>query len=478
MKSVWQQSCEIGKRESLDRDIKCDVLVVGAGIAGILTAYLLKKQGIDVVVIEAKEIGSGNTSGTTAKITSQHDLIYDTLISELGEKKAKQYADANQLAIKKYKEIIEEKNIECDFEEKPAYLYTLGDVEALYLEGKAAAKLGIECEFVKEIDLPFEINLALKFNNQAQFNPLKFIKRLAEELIIYEHTTALEVKEDLVLTNRGKIKANSIVIATHFPIINVPGYYFARMHQERSYIIALENTQDIDGMYIDIGDNGYSFRNYENLLLLVGGNHRTGKKEESSYEILRGIGRKLFPKSKEKYCWSAQDCMTLDKIPYIGKYSSEESNIYVTTGFNKWGMTSSMVSAMILADMIMVKENDFKEVFSPKRLDISMSISDFLENGVEVTKGLLGEVAHIPKEHIESIEKGHGGIVEYNNEKVGIYKNKEGKIFVVTTKCPHLGCELQWNSDELSWDCPCHGSRFDYRGKWLDSPAIGGLCHE
>lgn len=479
MKSLWSESCKFRKREALNKDIKTDVLVIGAGIAGILTAYMLKQKGREVVVIDATEIASGNTKNTTAKITSQHNLIYSKLITEFGEEKARQYAKANELAIKKYKEIIEDRRIECDFEEKPAYVYSLNEVEVLKEEAEAAKKLGIDAKFVQEANLPFKIKGAIKFNNQAQFNPLKFLKDISNELVIYENTRALEIKENLVFTSGGNITAKNIVVATHYPIMNAPGYYFMKMHQERSYVLALENTNKIDGMYIDLNKEGYSFRTYNNLLLLGGISHRTGENEEGgSYDELRKVAKRLYPKAKEKYHWSAQDCMTIDGIPYIGRYSSETPNIYVATGFNKWGMTSSMVSAMIISDMILEKENDFSEIFSPRRFDLSLSINNIANDLIETAKNFIAQKVYIPSSEIEHIKNGHGGIIEYNGEKVGVYKNKEGKEFFVSTKCTHLGCQLSWNADELTWDCPCHGSRFDYKGRLIGSPATKDLVEE
>lgn len=476
MKSVWSESCKFRKREALNKDIKTDVLVIGAGIAGILTAYMLKQNGRDVVLIDAAEIASGNTKNTTAKITSQHDLIYSKLITEFGEEKARQYAKANELAIKKYKEIIEDKRIECDFEENPAYVYSLNEVDVLKEEVEAAKNLGIDAEFVQEANLPFKIKGAVKFNNQAQFNPLKFLRGISNELVIYENTRALEIKENLVVTSGGNITANNIVVATHYPIMNAPGYYFMKMHQERSYVLALENTSEIDGMYIDLNKEGYSFRTYNNLLLLGGISHRTGENEDGgSYDELRKVAKRLYSKAKEKYYWSAQDCMTIDGIPYIGRYSSETPNIYVATGFNKWGMTSSMVSAMIISDMILEKENDFSEIFSPRRFDLSLSINNIANDLIETAKNFIAQKVYIPSSEIEHIKNGHGGIIEYNGEKVGVYKNKEGKEFFVSTKCTHLGCQLSWNADELTWDCPCHGSRFDYKGRLIGSPATKDL---
>ena len=438
MKSIWDESCEFDKREELKGDIKTDILIIGAGITGILIGYFLKQSGREVVLIDKSEIARGNTRNTTAKITSQHDLIYNTLIEEFGEEKAKQYAYANELAIKKYEEIIKERKIDCDFEKVPAYIYSLNETDKIIKEVEAAKKLGIDAEF-----------------------------------IIYENTRAIKIEENLVSTDKGNIIANHIVIATHYPIMNAPGYYFMKMHQERSYVIALENANSIEGMYIDYEKQGYSFRNYKGLLLLGGISQRTGENESGgSYDKLRKFAKEIYPNSKEKYHWSAQDCITIDGIPYIGRYSDSTPNIYVATGFNKWGMTSAMVSAMIISDFILGKDNDFSEIFSPKRFDLSLSINNIANDLVETAKNFIAQKISIPSSEIDHIKNGHAGIVEYNGQKVGVYKDKKGKEFIVSTKCAHLGCELHWNADELTWDCPCHGSRFDYKGNLIDSPAV------
>ena len=472
MESVWNSGFNFRKRETLSNNIECDVAIIGAGIAGLLTGYMLNKSGREVVIIDAKCIGSGNTKNTTAKITSQHDLIYNNLIKEFGEEKARQYAKANELAIKKYREIIEEEKIDCDFEEKDAYVYSLNEVENLEEECKGAKKLGIDAELMSEVSLPLKVKGALKFKNQAQFNPLKFLNPISEKLNIYENTMAIDIKDNVIITSGGRINANHIVVATHYPFLNIPGYYFMRMHQERSYVIALENAQDVKGMYIDSDENGYSFRNYKDLLLLGGVAQRTGENEYGgAYDELREVAKKFYPNAIEKYHWSAQDCVTLDNIPYIGHYSTKTPNLYVETGFKKWGMTSSMVAAMIISDMICGKENDFSEIFSPSRFDMSASMKNAANDLVVTAKNFVAQRINIPEENVQNILKGHGAIVEYKGEKAGVYKDEEENIYAISTKCPHLGCELHWNNDELTWDCPCHGSRFDYRGNWVESPA-------
>jgi len=473
MESVWSSEVKFKKRETLNRNIECDVLIIGAGMAGLLTAYMLSKSGREVVVIDARSTAGGVTKNTTAKITSQHDLIYDSIIKEFGEEGARQYARANELAIKKYTQIITEENIDCDFEYKDAYLYTLNNIESLEDEYNAALKSGIDAELVDEVSIPVGAKKALKFKNQAQFNPLKFLRPISEKLTIYENTVALDITEDntVVTKDHMKIKANKIVVAAHYPFLNTPGYYFMRMHQERAYVLALENAQDVSGMYKGIDKTGYSFRNYKNLLIFGGAVRRTGENEEGgAYEELRKAAKELYPNSTEKYHWSTQDCMTLDNIPYIGHYSSKTPDIYVETGFKKWGMTTSMVAAMIISDMILEKENDFSEIFSPGRFDMSASMKNAAKDLVITAKNFIAERVNLPEKTLNSIENGHGGIIEYKGKKTGVYKDNDGKVFAVSTKCAHLGCELKWNADDLTWDCPCHGSRYNYEGRWIESP--------
>lgn len=479
MKSIWSKSYNIKERKALDTNIEVEAVVIGGGIAGLLTAYMLKKKGVEVVVIDRDRILNANTKNTTAKITIQHDLIYDKLIKEFKEENAKKYAQANDRAIKDYKRLIEDNKIDCDFEELDAYVYSLDNDKKIIKEYEAAMKLGIECEVVDEIELPFKIIKAIKFKNQAQFNPVKFLNFIAKDLKIYENTKALDIKENIVITDKGEIKAKHIVVATHFPIINVPGYYFLRMHQERSYVIALDNAQKLNGMYIDENKEGYSFRSYKNLLLVGGGASRTGNNEKGgNYNNIREYSKVLYPGSTEKYNWSAQDCMTSDGLPFIGVYSKEMPNVYVATGFNKWGMTTSMVASEIISDMIIGKENIFADIFSPDRFDITASIKNMVTDFSNTAYNFIAQKISIPTEVLDDVNVGHGGIISFDGEKVGVYKDNKGKSHIVSTKCPHLGCELKWNPEDLSWDCPCHGSRFNYKGGLLDSPAIKELKNE
>lgn len=476
MKSIWKQTAaqlEFGQPVKVS---EADAVIIGGGMAGILTAWFLQEQGVKAIVLEADCVGSGQTGNTTAKITSQHGLIYEKLIHSAGEKKAAQYAAANENAIQDYKKIIKEQKIKCHFEEQSAYLYSMEDATVLRKEMEAAKKLGIQASFVHKTDLPFSAAQAVKFEYQAQFHPLQFLYAMAKQVPVYEHTPVIKIESDQVITQHGSIQAKYIIMTTHYPFLNRPGYYFMRMHQERSYVVAFANADCPKGMYLGIDQHSLSFRTFENVVLLGGGQHRTGENLAGcQYEMLRKQALEFWPHAKETAFWSAQDCMTLDGIPYIGQFSDETPNWYVATGFGKWGMTSAMASARLISDAILGKENPNSGVFSPQRIAVQASAKNFFKDSIRAAKNLTKRILQVPSQEIEELPAGHGGIVTYDGEKVGVYKDETDGAYIVSVTCPHLGCQLEWNPDEKSWDCPCHGSRFDYKGNLLDNPAQTNL---
>lgn len=430
LNSIWEDSANLPYFPQLKEDLKTDLLIVGGGLAGLLCAYFAQRSGIDYALIESDSICHGVTRNTTAKLTCQHSLIYNKLLNKYGEEYARMYYDANNAALNEYRLLCQK--IPCDFEEKPSYVYSRVDRQAIEDELRAMEKLGIPAEFCDITPLPFTVSGALRLNSQAQFNPLRFAAGIAEGLNIYEHTRAKEFGKNTVITDSCQIKASKIIIATHFPIINKHGGYYLKMYQSRSYVIGVENAPDVGGMYVDETGDGLSFRNYGGALLIGGGAHRTGK-PGSAWAQSESAAQKYYPDSNIKYRWAAQDCMTLDSVPYIGRYGKNTPDLFVATGFNKWGMTSSMAAAMILIDMIQGKENPYSAVFSPSR---SVWHPQLFINTGESLKNLL------------SVSK---------------------------RRCPHLGCALKWNSAEHSWDCPCHGSRFSHNGELLDNPATDDL---
>ena len=475
MNSIWTKDAKINKFPELPGDICADAVIIGGGIAGLLCAHFLCERGIDTVVIEKDRICGGQTKNTTAKITSQHGVCYSRLIKNFGIDGASAYAKSHEEAIRKFEDIIRDLNIDCDFEILPSYLYAVSDDKIVEDEYESAKKLGISCRMTSHTSLPFAVKSALEFENQAQFHPLKFLDGITKNLKIYENTEAAEVRENTVITNRGSIKAKHIVVATHFPFINVPGYFFARMHQSRAYAVAASGAENLGGMYYG-ADGGYSFRNSGDYLIIGGGEHRTGENSEGGrFAELEAAAKRFFPDYNISAKWSAQDCVPIDEVLYAGLYSPSTPDMYVITGFNKWGMTGAMVGANVVTDIITKRGSEYEKLYSPSRFNIPASAEHFLTDAAQSVKGLTKTVFNIPKTTIDNLPNSHGGIVEADGQKVGVYKDENGKAYIVSTKCTHLGCQLEWNPDEKSWDCPCHGSRFDIEGNPIDNPAMKPL---
>ncbi len=428
MKSIWNNGLERPIFEALQGDIKTDVLIIGGGIAGILCGYMLNQAGVNCIVAEADRICNGITENTTAKISCQHGLIYDKMIKRFGLELSQLYYKAQEDALSLYSKMC--RDIDCDFEKCSSYVYSLKSKKKIENEVKALEKIGCRAKFKDSLQLPFEIEGAVEMKNQAQFNPLKFLYAIAKDLPIYEKTKVLELKPDCAVTKFGNIRAKKIIVATHFPFINKHGSYFLKMYQHRSYVIALKNVPHIKDMYIDEAMDGLSFRSYKDMLLLGGGSHRTGKKG-GNWEELEKFAEKYYPEAKEVSRWATQDCMTLDSIPYIGQYSKHTPDFYVATGFNKWGMTSAMVSAVVLSDLVQDKKNEYTDIFSPSR---SILRPQLAINTAEALMGILTPT--VPR-------------------------------------CPHMGCALKYNKQEHTWDCSCHGSRFTEHGNLINNPASG-----
>lgn len=471
--SIWSRTAKLPHRQPLSGNITAEAAVIGAGMAGILTAYLLQKQGVQVVVLEADRIAGGQTKNTTAKITSQHGLFFRELIQNMGNQKAKLYASAHEQAVDAFEQIIKEEGIDCDFKRLPSWLYSreAAGKDRLEAEARAAASLGIKAYVSETADLPFPVTGAVCFENQAQFHPLKFMASLARKLTIYEKTRVLKVKKHIIFTNHGRVTADHIVFACHYPFINVPGFYFLRLHQERSYCLGLSGAPALQAMYYSIDPQGLSLRQAEDTLLLGGGSHRTGKnKQGGEYHWLKAEAEKYFPGCRVIAQWSAQDCMSHDRLPFIGAYSRFRPYWHVASGFKKWGMTSSMVSAMILTDRICGRPNPWEQLFTPRRFHLKASAGSLGTDLYESTKGLLKGALHLPL-RAEDLKPGQGGIRRIGLQRRGCYRDPEGRLHRIPVRCPHLGCQLEWNPTECTWDCPCHGSRYDPDGALIDNPA-------
>lgn len=474
MQSIWEimdKKIKIDKKE-IDENHIFDVIVVGAGMAGLLIAHRLKEAGKDVLVLEAKRVGSNVSSKTTAKITCQHGLKYHNLIKNIGEEKAKLYAQANEKAIDDFETLIKERNIDCDFKRNIAYLYTKNQEEKLLNEKEAAIKLGIDCFYEKKCELAFEVKGVLGFHNQAQFSPLKFMYHIAKDLNIIENTRVIGIQYPYVYSKDKKYKAKDIVIATHYPIKNIPGFYFARMHQERSYVVALKTKETIENMYYGIDEDGLSFRQTQNCILIGGKGHRCGEDSKDAYASLLKEAKQLYPRGEFVTCWSTQDCISHDGIAFIGTYSLFTKHLFVASGFQKWGMSTSMIASTIICDKICGIENPYASLFSPQRMYLKYPMKKRLYDLKVSSLGLWKGHFSKPVDQELFLLRNEEEIALIKNKKYACFKDEKGKLHKISAKCPHMGCELVWNKEEKSWDCPCHGSRFDIDGNILNVPSV------
>lgn len=535
MNSYWINS-EKNKEKynKLEKNIETDICIIGGGITGISTAYYLTKENLKVTVLDMGKIGFQTTGNSTAKITSQHGLFYKYLKDSKGEDFARLYYDANEDAIKNIKKNVEKENIECDLECQSAYVLAANreEVQKVKDEVEVVRGFGGHAEYLEREDIDKNLLIlnplaAIRFKNQAQFNSYKYTIELAKicknlGANIYENTKVVDVRDEkdyyyLETEDGYKIKAKYLVITTKYPIINIPGFYFMKMYQSTSYGISIPVKEKLfDGMYItstnpkvslrmakvdnniikDVVDGNienYAKQDKENrkrvkekqnskidneyVLIVVGADHKTGEKTDlsNSYKKLENITKQIYPQGKVENYWNTEDCITLDKIPYIGKYSNMWENAYVATGFNKWGITTSNIAANIITDMIIGRKNRYEDIFISTRVEPVKNRQEVGNMLKETVSSLVLKKFELPESEQASLKNEEGKIIEIEGEKVGAYKDKEGRIYTIVPKCAHLGCELSWNNLDKTWDCPCHGSRYDYTGKMLYGPTVKDL---
>ena len=445
--SYWLQ----GRAQRFDQlrgETRADVTIVGGGIAGLTAAYLLSCAGVEVAVLEARTIGSGATGHTTAHLTSQHGLVWDTRIRRFGFDAAKRIAMANEGAIGLVAGIAREEGIDCDLQIVESHIFT-DDYKlekTIEQEAEAASRLGIMADVVSRSKFLLPYAVALRFQRQAMFHPFKYINGLADAALrgnarIYEQSRVLHIEDGLVRTADGSVRARCIVVATHIPVINFPGWYFSRLYQNRSYAVAVRGAPPLAGMWNSADTGGYTYRTHGDMLVISGGDHRCGTETGiDHYASLQRHITAMFPQAQAEHFWSAQDAMTLDGLPYVGRYSAKSNNLFVATGFGKWGMTQGSLAGMILSDMILDKHHEYTDIYSPQRTVLPITV---------------GEAAR--------------------QNAVTAWHLMSGMVKLKNPRCAHMKCKLEWNADDQTWDCPCHGSRFDPEGNVLETPSIHGI---
>ncbi|MDQ3935183.1 MAG: FAD-dependent oxidoreductase [Actinomycetota bacterium] len=491
--SLWIATGGETDYAALDREIHVDVAVLGGGMAGLMAGLLLKRDGARVAVLEAGRVGAGVTAYTTAKVTSLHGIQYTPVTSTFGEQDARAYAQANEAGLERIAALVEELGIDCDWRRKPAYTYAEDEsgLSEVQDEVQAAVKAGLKASFTTETDLPWEVAGAVRVEDQAEFHPRRFLLAIAEQIPgdgshVFESTRAVGVKQGepmRVETEGGQpVVADHVVVATHFPFLDRGGY-FARQHAERSYALGLYvNGHAPQGMYLSTESPSHTVRSHPTdrgeMVIAGGESHKVGQSgEDTSDRVARleAWAREKFDVTEIAYRWSTQDNMPVDGVPYIGQLMPGSKNLWVATGFKKWGLTNGAAAAEILTDLIAGRENPWAALFDPGRFKAA-GVQEFLKENVNVGwRFVRDRVGGADFGSVEEIPPGQGGLVRDGAGKIAAYRDEDGVLHTVSSTCTHLGCTVKWNSAERSWDCPCHGSRFHYDGTVLQGPAVEGL---
>jgi glycine/D-amino acid oxidase-like deaminating enzyme/nitrite reductase/ring-hydroxylating ferredoxin subunit len=499
--SLWIATAAESSFGSLEGEVRADVAVVGAGVAGLTVAALLKQEGVSVCVLESDRVGMGVTGHTTAKVTSLHGLAYQGLVRTHGEHAARLYAQANEAGLAQVAEFVDKHNLDCDFRRRDAYAYTENPsaLEAIEAEVSAAKRLGLPASFCEGSPLPYRIAGAVCFSNQADFHPTKFLRGLAalvdgDGSFVFENTRVLEVGQGaphIIRSEGGKALADQLVIATNYPLLDRGGLYSLRLHSERSYALAVRSSEPLpEGMFLDAGPPTRSIRTYQSggtEFLIVGGeSHRSGESIESAnhYRALERFGQERLGLESVAYRWSTQDMMPLDGLPYIGPLTPFSDRIYVATGFRKWGMTNGTAAGTLVADLILGRDNPWAELFKPSRLSLRASVVPLAvetvnriksygrDRGAPALRRLASRIGPRATQAVgKDLARGEGRIEDVDGEKVAVSKDANDEVRSVSPICTHMGCTVEWNADQRTWDCPCHGSRFFQDGTILQGPA-------
>lgn len=491
--SFWIETAPAqAPRPRLQGAVAAEVAVLGGGIAGVTTALLLAEAGVDVVLLEAGRLGRGVTGHTTAKVTSQHGMVYSRLRSRFGPEAARLYGQANEAGLAWIAERVERDGIACDFRRQAAYLYASDgfDLAKLEAEAEAAIEAGLPASLVGEAPLPYPVEAAVRFDDQAEFHVGRYLPALAGRFEaaggrIFEESRALAVGAGppcRVSTAAGGVSADRVVVATHYPFLD-RSLAFARVHPHRSYVVVCDvEGPPPPGMHISAGSPTRSIRavplDGRELLLVGGEGHRTGEGGDTGerYHRLEEFGRRHWKVRSVEYRWSTQDNATIDGLPYVGRLTPRSDRVFMATGFAKWGMTGGTAAGLLLRDLLLGRDNPWAAVFDPNRRPPLAAGPKLLKENARVGFHFLGDrLRKRGSRRLTELAPGEGDVVRHEGQKVAGHRRDDGTLVAVSTRCTHLGCQLNWNAAERSWDCPCHGSRFSPEGEVLQGPAVHEL---
>jgi glycine/D-amino acid oxidase-like deaminating enzyme/nitrite reductase/ring-hydroxylating ferredoxin subunit len=489
--SLWVGTTPESHYHELHSDIEADVVVVGAGIAGLTAAALLKAAGRRVVVVEAGRVASGVTGYTTAKLTVLHGLIFDDLAQAFGDDGAHTYADANLAGMAIVADLAVRHEIDCELERRPAFTYTTDAamVDKVRAEVAAAKRIGLRADFTVDTDLPYPVEGAIRVDDQAQFHPRKYCLGLAAAVNgdgshVYERTRALSLDEGdrcRIETDHGVITADYVIEATHLPFSDKGGF-FARAHPMRSYALSARLDGPVpQGMYLSVDTPSRSVRSArmdgEEVVILGGEGHKVGQDPDTRerYAALEEWARANFPVRSVDYRWSAQDYVPVDHVPFVGSLSPGSERAYVATGFKKWGMSNGSAAGIMLTDRILGRDNPWAELFDSNRLNLRQSATELIKENANVVKRFVGDRLRTETRSIDDLAPGEAAVLVEGSGRVAAYRDPDGAVHAVSPICTHMGCTVAWNTAETTWDCPCHGSRFTCDGKVIQGPAVKDL---
>lgn len=490
--SYWLDTAPRRRYPPLLGEQSVDVAIVGGGVAGLTTAWLLKRAGRKVGVIEAGRILERVTGRTTAKISALHGLIYAPLVSHFGEDRARLYAQANQQAIERIAEAVAELGAECSFERKAAYVFSSSGeaLRAVEAEVDAALKLGLPASFVRDAPLPIPFQGAVRFDGQAQFHPVRYLAAMAEAVHgdgswVWEQSRALDVAEGepcRVLVEKGVARATDVVLATNLPILDRGGF-FAKAFPKMHVVLAarLQSAEGFEGMFLGADDPACSLRLHDDetgpVLIADGRAFKTAHERDvpALYRELQAVVRRYFRVASIGWRWANQDYRTMDGVPYVGLQSAASRHVHVATGFNHWGMTNSMVAAQILRDSVLGRPNPWAELYHATRVKPAVSAPTFVRENLDVARHWVGDRMGTDERRPAALAPGDGAVLKIDGERLAVARGDDGRLRALSPICTHMACTVAWNGLERTWDCPCHGSRFSIDGEVLNGPALKPL---
>ena len=487
-RTYWNATATAPDFPQLVGNVSVDVAVIGGGIVGITTARMLKDKGLTVAVIEARHVGRQVTGRSTAKVTSQHGLIYQTLEQKFGEAQARLYGEAQESGVRTISSLAAQYAIDCDIEPKPAYVYTCDEAEVSRIEKEAEVtrRLGLPATLVRDVDLPFDVLAAVRFDGQAQFHPTKYVASLAQTIPgngchVFENSRVIDWEPTRVVTDQGSVTARHVVMATHLPLGQV-GLYYAQAYPEAEPVIAARIGRVPDGMYINVENPSHSIRTHraasgEIYGIVAGTSFKPGHTDEERkhFEEIESWLAEHFDAGPVEHRWVNEDYQPMDGAPFIGWSSSVRGAYLVATGFDAWGISNGTVAGMILADLAAGEENSWLEVFDATRIKPIAGAPTALKENVQVAKHLVSGYLSRRPGSVDDLAPGQAAILKIDGKNVAAFKDEQGHVHAVSAVCSHMGCIVGWNETDRTWDCPCHGSRFELSGEVIHGPATKPL---